>query len=504
MTAPPTIAPARGDRSLYFALALVLLASYAYFYQAGGWNQNSRFALVRAMTERDTLRIDDYHDATGDRALWKGHFYSDKAPGTSLVAFVPVELSRALNNATGLAPDSDAAITRTSYVATVFASGVFTIVAALCVLWLALRWGHSRGAALFAATAYGLATPAWAYATLFMGHALCAGCLTIAFAAAVALRDASPQQTRRLAWIVGLAAGWAVVAEFPAAVPVLFICALTAATLTRAGRSHADVRAALFRVVAGGAIAAGVLLAYNTAAFGSPFHLGYASEEGFEQLHTGVFGIASPEWWRVREILFGAYRGLVPIAPLVAVAPVGLAILGRSRLGPALTAAAIVVFYLLLNASYFYWEGGWAFGPRQVTPALPFLALGLPPLWDRGRVLGRTVLAAGWLWGGAITLIAVATTPQPPASIKRPVAELMIPAFLGGHLALNTQRFTDFRADEDAIWRHAPPTASWNVGMAMGLSGLASLIPLGVVWIAWGVWLIRRTLVRPADAGHDV
>ena len=41
------------------------------------------------------------------------------------------------------------------------------------------------------------------------------------------------------------------------------------------------------------------------------------------------------------------------------------------------------VFYLLLNASYFYWEGGWAYGPRQVMPALPFLALGLAPLWDR-------------------------------------------------------------------------------------------------------------------------
>ena len=28
----------------------LLFASYAYFYQAGGWNQNSRFDLVRAVT----------------------------------------------------------------------------------------------------------------------------------------------------------------------------------------------------------------------------------------------------------------------------------------------------------------------------------------------------------------------------------------------------------------------------------------------------------------------
>jgi hypothetical protein len=72
----------------------------------------------------------------------------------------------------------------------------------------------------------------------------------------------------------------------------------------------------------------------------------------------------------------------------------------------------------------------------------------------------------------------------------------MIPAFLEGHLALNNQRFTDLRADEDAIWRHAHPTVSWNLGMPMGLSGRPSLAPLGIIWLisgAWLVWLARLT-----------
>jgi hypothetical protein len=153
-------------------------------------------------------------------------------------------------------------------------------------------------------------------------------------------------------------------------------------------------------------------------------------------------------------------------------------------------AAGIAAFYLALNASYFYWEGGWAFGPRQITPALPFVALGLAPLWDRWRTAGRVVLTCGWIWGAAATLVAVSTTPQPPASISRPVTELMLPAFLEGHLALNNQRFTDFRADEDAIWRHAAPTASWNLGMLIGLTGRASLVPLGAVWLVCALWLM--------------
>jgi hypothetical protein len=498
--------PTDRDRLLYWILGVALVVSYAYFYQGGGWNQNSRFALVRAITERDTLQIDEYRGTTGDRAVWKGHFYSDKAPGVSLLALVPVDIVRALNSAMNVAHDSDEAITRTSYLATVLVSGLSTTVAALCVLWLSLSWGYSRGAALFAATAYAVASPAWCYATLFMGHALCAGCLMVALTAGVALRDASPARSRALAWVVGLAAGWAVVSEFPAAVPVLFVCGLVFATMKAAGRTGTETRAVALRVAAGGAIAGAVLLAYNAAAFGSPLHLGYASEEGFEQLHTGLFGISWPEWWRVREILIGAYRGILPIAPLVAVMPVGLVVLGNDpRTGwPARVAGATAIFYLALNASYFYWEGGWAFGPRHLVPALPLLALGLAPLWDRWAGWGRVALGILWAWGAAVTLVAVSTTPQPPAAIARPVTELMIPAFREGHLALNTQRFTDMRADEAAIARHAPPSASWNLGMIMGLTGLASLIPLALVWATAGGVLIPLVRVTTPSSAAPV
>src|SRR4051812_29157832 len=77
------------------AIGSGLLVAYAYFYQAGGWNQNSRFALVRAILQYGTLRIDDtmrFDGArvTGDVARYRGHFYSDKAPGAALVAIAPV------------------------------------------------------------------------------------------------------------------------------------------------------------------------------------------------------------------------------------------------------------------------------------------------------------------------------------------------------------------------------------------------------------------------------
>src|SRR5262245_56197948 len=38
------------------ALFMLVLGAYGYFYQAGGWNQNSRFDLTRALVEQRTSR----------------------------------------------------------------------------------------------------------------------------------------------------------------------------------------------------------------------------------------------------------------------------------------------------------------------------------------------------------------------------------------------------------------------------------------------------------------
>jgi hypothetical protein len=471
------------QRRMAAVLGGALFVSYAYFYGAGGWNQNSRFALIRAILERQTLQIDAYQLHTGDRAFWRGHYYTDKAPGASLLALGPVQLARLVSRAAGVDPATFPGIAWTSYVAAVVTSGVFTVIAALCVFWLSLRWGASDGAALFAAAAYGLASPAWAYATLFMGHGQTAGCLMIALVAADALRDATPPWRSRLAWILGLAGGWAVVTEFQAAIPAVFIGLLAIAW---DGLKAVPCRRPLILRIAGGvAIAAIPLLIYNALAFGSPLHIGYASEEGFKELQTGFFGITYPSLSTLRELLVGSYRGLLPISPLMAAVPIGLAVLWRMKYrGPALVAAGTGLYYLLLNASYFYWEGGWAFGPRQITAALPFLALGLAPLWDLGRSAGRGLLVAGWIWGAAATLIAVSTTAQPPASFKAPMRELLWPAFRDGDLSLNPQTFVHNSVDVEHLRGGGDPHAAWNLGELAGLHGLPSLVPLALVWAA--------------------
>jgi hypothetical protein len=497
--------PRLSERQSAVALGVALFASYAYFYQAGGWNQNARFALVRAILERHTLQIDAYQGHTGDKALWLGHYYSDKAPGASLLALGPVAVAREISRLAHVDPEGSAGIAWTSYVATVVTSGLFTVVAALLVMRLTLRWGFSRGAALFAATAYGIASPAWCYATLFMEHGLTAGCLMLAYVSAVDLdwretlpvnrgaRPATPDpRMRRYAWTLGAWTGLAVLSELQAAVPASFIVLLALAYARDRGWRAAAVTAT--RIVAGGLLAGTVLLTHNALAFGSPLHVGYGvADSPIGQLHAGFFGITRPTWWRLREILIGSYRGLLPLSPLIAVTPIGLVMLARmpGRRRAAFVAAAVAAFYLFFNASYYYWEGGWAYAPRQMMPALPFLALGLAPLWDTWTRWGRIVLSAGWLWGAALTLIAVSTTPQPPApDLQAPVRELLWPAFKDGDLSLNNQSFVTYRARSDLLRGHRELHAAWNLGELAGLEGLPSLLPLGLVWLVAALVLL--------------
>ena len=158
----------------------------------------------------------------------------------------------------------------------------------------------------------------------------------------------------------------------------------------------------------------------------------------------------------------------------------------------------IACYFILLNASYYYWEGGWSYGPRHALPAIPFLCIGLALLWTALPAVGRWALAALSAYGVAVSLVAVSTMPLPPANIRQPVAEFMLPAFRAGDLALNTQSITSGGVDAD-FRAHHEPKAAFNLGMKLGLDGHASLVPLAVVWIGCAAWFIAARKPRSSD-----
>jgi hypothetical protein len=476
----------RLDRPRAVLIFATIFVSYAYFYQGGGWNQNSRFDLVRAMVERGTLRIDAYHENTQDKAYYQGHYYSDKAPGVALLALPVAAIARPLLRATTIEPTSPRGLVAISYLANIFAVAFPAALACAGLFLVALRLGSSDSAAVFAALTMGLATPIWAYATLFWGHALTGACLLFGFAASMFL-ESSRHAERDFFWgvVVGLSAGWATVSEYPAAPASAILAVFGLAQVWKGGwRRRWRAAAGIF---AGAFVCVAVLMAYQYRAFGSVLHSSYAyyQQGAFPWMKHGYMGLTYPRIEVMLKLLFGCRRGLLVVSPILAAAPFGLKMLWKNPAtrGAAVASSAVAGYYFLFNASFSAWDGGWSYGPRYLSAGLPLLCVGLAPVWSTAEPRWRRVLAALAICGALFSLMAVSTTAQPPDQFRCPLFQLSAPSFFAGKLSLTQGSM--LTSSETETQGHG----AFNLGELVGLHGLTSLIPLFLVWgVATFLW----------------
>jgi hypothetical protein len=515
------LAPLVRHRRRVLPLGVALLSTYAYFVGEPAWNQNSRLALTRALVEQQTTIIDRHHYTTGDKSLRDGHFYCDKAPGASWAAVLPYAAFHLLRRATGgelpraqvrpldprsPVPEPDArgpgdvlvynlAHRIALYLCALFTGALPSVAAAAAVFLLALRQTAGRvRPALAVALTFALATPVFPYSTVFYGHALCGALLTWAFALVALYEPRCPGAPRAPLW-VGTLLGAAVVTEYPAAVPALAVVSFGA---VRHGQGFA------LRTVRAGAPWALALAAYHTVAFGHPLRTGY-DYVFLEEFAAGMrvrYGIAAPDPTAAWELLFGSYRGLFYLCPVLVLVAWGLPAALRERgvrtphasdLEPAakdgprtphasdldsaahdglpraavVTALVIVAYYVLLNAGYYMWDGGAAFGPRHMVPMLGLLMLG------------------AW-----------------PALRAAPRAYLVLAAVAVIHMLLGAAATPEAPQHGNPVWEHAWPRASGaaaavpgqatNLGLLLGLPGLLSLVPLVAPWL-WAAPAAVRT-----------
>jgi hypothetical protein len=465
-------------RKAAILLGLVAFLSFSYFYEGGGWNQNSRFDLLRAIIQRHTLQIDAYHENTQDKAHFNGHYYSDKAPGLVFLA-VPFALTaRPVLRMVGVDPESPRGEIALSYVVDAGAVALPTALAAVCLFFLGLRFGGGAGGAAFATLVMCLGTPMWAYAGLFWAHALVGACLIFAFAASLQLRESSSARGDLLwALVVGLAAGWATVTEYPAA-PASAMLALLALS-----QAWSRGSAARWRVVAGVGVGAGiclmVLMAYLHAAFGGfrPSYSYYDPNSFSFMQQQGYMGLTYPHPDRLLKILFGCSRGLLFASPVLVAAPCGLWRLwkGKTHRAAALVAAGIAGYYFLFNASFYWWKAGLAFGPRYAGACIPFVCVGLAVVWGRATVAWQRVLIVLGACSVLLTLMVVSTTSQLAMQDRCPIVHSTVPAFWSGQMAINRESMLTV-AESNGRY------GAFNLGQLIGLRGFASLIPLFLIW----------------------
>jgi hypothetical protein len=486
---PATPSP---HRKAALLLSVVTFLSFIYFYEGGGWNQNSRFDLLRAIVERHTLQIDAYHENTQDKAHFQGHYYSEKAPGLVFIA-VPFALAaRPALRVAGIDPESPRGVVALSYLMSACAVALPTALAGVCLFFLGIRFGGGSSGAVFATVVMCLGTPMWAYASLFWAHALVGACLVFAFASALKLREGKSARGDFLwALAVGLSAGWATVTEYPAAPASAMLAFLALSQAWPRGT------AARGRVIAGVGVGAGicviVLLGYLYAAFGSfrPSYSYYDPNSFAFMQQRGYLGLTYPHPDRLLKLLFGCSRGLFFASPVMLVAPVGLWWWWKEKTYsvPALVAAAIATYYFLFNASFYWWKAGLTFGPRYAGACTPLLCIGLAVGWTRATRVWRRLLVALALCSVFVALMAVSTTSQLSMQDSCPLLHSVWPSFWSGHVALNHESMlTVAEAGSSAEY------GAFNLGQLVGLHGLASLMPLLAMWAAAA--LLWRRITR--------
>ncbi len=401
-----------------------------------GWAQQSTHAQVRALASGQA-EIDRWHWETKDKAWFKGHFYSVKAPGLAALT-LPAQLALDATGAKSVARDAAANASRADHprwrppdhpdlseygfsprrarqvevrvenqTPIVWALTLIGAVIPAVALLLLVRWVAERiepGYGTAAAITLGLGTIVMTFAAEYFAHVAAA---TLGFAAfALLFREREGPARIALVGAAGLLAGLAVSFEYPLGLvgAILFAYALARPNRLRRGAAYAT----------GVAIGAAPALAFNLWAFSSPLRFAYSHAVAVQGLtghaelglnSSGFFGIDLPRPAAALELLL-ASRGLLTLTPIIVMGVVGAIVMRRQgRHAEAAVIGAVGIAYFLYNTGYWLPFGGGSPGPRFLIPALPFLAIGLASAFRRlpALTLGLAIPSATLMVAGALT-----------------------------------------------------------------------------------------------------
>lgn len=363
---------------------LLLAFIYAYFYHDPAANGNTRFDLIFAIVQQGQLSIDSYYylpeTRTGDVAFFNSHYYSDKAIGTSLfglVFYAPMYLFMKL---TGL----QISLLRIKYILTILVIGIPSAFAGSLVYVLCETISGSRLRAYLATLAVCLGTMVMPFSAIYFGHQLAGAFIFSGFFLIFQLK-LKPDLRHKWGYLflTGLLLGSAFLTEYTTLV-IIVPLGIYYLFIVREKVSLSWLRSYILPVALGALIPIILMMVYNTLCFGNPFTIGYENlgNQFRASMSQGFMGISWPRPEVLFYLTFHPAEGLFWQSPVLLMAVIGLFFVLRDRRyrfeGIIVTFAFIA--FLLINAGYFMWWGGYSFAPRHLIPMLMFLSIPLVKL----------------------------------------------------------------------------------------------------------------------------
>jgi hypothetical protein len=448
------------------AIAAAYLYVFPYFPKIHSANELPRVYLTRALVDEHRIEIDTgvaTWGGTADVSPSAGHSYSNKAPGSSLLAMPAYAAARLV---------TEPSLAFSLWLCRFFA-GIVPAILFLWLLWGFLaRFAPDPDVRRLVLVAYGLGSMAMTYSILFFSHQLAAVCVGSAWILAV---EVSERKRGLLAMAAaGALAGCALLVDYQAVFAAVPVAVLVVVRIIKWPRIEAA--RVIGAAAVGAAIPIAILLAYHAAAFGSPWRTGYDASTTWASFHQqGFLGITKLRWEAFWGSMVRPDNGLITLAPWVLIAiPGAVTLAKKGERAIVLVSGAVVVIYLLFISSINFWRGGWGVGPRYITAMLPFVlplvAAQLQAWRARPLVLGA---AAGTIVVGVVVYgLTTVTFPYWPDSLKNPLVEVTF-RMLGDNLV-------------------AP-----NVGSALGIAGIPGVLPyIALVFGLLGYALVRASTWR--------
>jgi hypothetical protein len=429
-----------------------------------GYDGQTMYEVTKSMVERRDLAVAREWNTVPGR---DGRYYGRHGIGLSIVGLLPYAAVHAVAG-TG---DRANALGEATVSATMPLIAAALVVAAYL---LARRLGARAGPALLVAIGSVVGTFLLPYTKEFFSEPLAALGIVLAVERALARRPAA----------AGLATAVAVLARPQS---LVFVPLLLLVVLRRQG-----ARAALGAAAPVGASLV-VTVAYNLARFGNPLHFGYQDQ-----------GFTTPFLEGTGGLLLDPAKSVLLFAPIVLLVPLALARLWRVDRDAFTLIAGNLAVTFVISATWMFWMGGWAWGPRLLIPGLvpAFAAVG--PWLSSGlrRRLAAALLVLGFLV--SVPAVVVSTQAQqldtPPPKIGPGIVRQVE---LLGPIARHTVQDL-YEPDSDgrnylrylSIWQVGAARVFGRVGLLLAVIGTLGLL-------AAVLWSGRRTVRAFREAAAD-
>jgi hypothetical protein len=457
-------------------------------------NEVVRIEAAVAMGEFASVTIDpviaDY-GLSEDVSLRKGHLYSDKAPGLSLLAVPLFWIGSAV-----LEPATDHGLPAYWTLRHLMTAVLVALPTALLPFLLLCRASsvpdHLRAPL---ATVLALSTPLWTYGTVFFGHAPAAVLIGVAWWLLCGDDgDVSVGRIRTSFW-GGVAAGFAVATEYPT---VLLVAVMALGFLLRR-----PARRELVAAGSGGFVGVLPALIYHQLAFGAPWITGYSykADPGFAAIiDTGVHGVAWPTLHGLWGVLLSPSRGLFAYAPILALGIAGLTVAAiRGSLSARLKLAAFVL-YTCFAAGFVDWQAGWGAAARHLTPVVALLivptARSIASL--AGARSGRAIVAVVATISVANAVLSIVVTPFFPGEFAVPFASFVLPSLADGHTAPTLIAGACGIASA-VVWGLVGLVSVTCVILVFASDGRRMKLPVSIAMAAYLTILVAASAARPAE-----